>query len=276
MSVLLRTDSSCQLRHGHGLGFGAMARSLRLPAHAIALALLCLSVGCGGEERIAPASGARALAGESSMAPQAAAAAPPKAALAAPAADDALLVAFLGDSLTAGFGLAEEQAFPAVTGELLAARGVAVRVVNGGVSGDTSSGALARVDWLLTQKPDVVVVAIGGNDGLRGQPVAALERNLREIVRRARAADARVLVAGQQIPTNYGPEYATAFRELYPRVAREEGAELLPFLLEGVAMIPRLNLPDGIHPNSAGQRVVAGHVADALEPMLRARSATRG
>jgi len=233
-----------------------------------ALALLLLPIACGEERGPAPAAGARALAGDVAAGDAVRVPADPASTpRAAPA--DAPLVAFLGDSLTAGFGLAEEQAFPAVVGELLAARGLPVRVVNGGISGDTSAGALARVDWLLTQKPAIVVVSIGGNDGLRGQPVEALEANLREIVRRARAAGARVLVAGQQIPTNYGPEYAGAFRELYPRVAREEGAELLPFLLEGVAMRPELNLPDGIHPNPEGQRIVGRNVADALEPMLR-------
>lgn len=237
------------------------------------LSIVCL-LGCGGGEAPAPAAGARALAGESEAPPAFPEPTPP-AESPLPIADDATVVAFLGDSLTAGFGLAEAQAYPAVVGELLAARGVAVRVVNGGISGDTSAGALARVDWLLTQKPEILVVSIGGNDGLRGQPVEALERNLREIVRRAKAARARVLLTGQQIPTNYGPQYADSFRELYPRVAREEGVELLPFLLEGVAMDPALNLPDGLHPNPAGQRIVAEHVAAALEPMLTAETAAR-
>ncbi len=185
------------------------------------------------------------------------------------------LVVFLGDSLTAGFGLGEEQAFPAVAGQLLAARGLAIEVVNGGISGDTSAGALERLDWLLTRRPDVLVLAIGANDGLRGQPLEATEANVRQIVRRARAAGAEVLLAGQRIPTNYGPAYAEGFTALYPRVAREEGTALLPFLLEGVAMRPELNLPDGIHPNPAGQRIVAATVADALEPLLEARRAGR-
>lgn len=185
------------------------------------------------------------------------------------------LVVFLGDSLTAGFGLGEEQAFPAVAGELLAARGLAIEVVNGGISGDTSAGALERLDWLLTRRPDVLVLAIGANDGLRGQPLEATEANVRAIIRRVRAAGADVLLAGQRIPTNYGPAYAEGFTALYPRVAREEGAALLPFLLEGVAMRPELNLPDGIHPNPAGQRIVAASVADALEPLLEARRAGR-
>ena len=180
---------------------------------------------------------------------------------------------FLGDSLTAGFGLGEEQAFPARVGELLAARGTPIVVVNGGVSGDTSAGALERVDWLLSRPAAVMVVSIGANDGLRGQPVAGIEANLRAIVRKAKASGARVLVTGQKIPTNYGPDYARAFEAIYPRVANEEGAALLPFLLEGVAMRPELNLEDGIHPNPEGQRIVARTVAAALEPLLRAAKA---
>ena len=213
-------------------------------------------LGCGGGEAPAPAAGARALAGESEAATGLSGIDGARGESGFPSADDAPVVAFLGDSLTAGFGLAEAQAYPAVVGELLRARGVAVRVVNGGVSGDTSAGALARVDWLLTQEPDVLVVSIGGNDGLRGQPVAALEANVREIVRRARASGAEVLLTGQQIPTNYGPDYATAFRELYPRVAREEGAQLLPFLLEGVAMRPELESAgrDPSQPRGAAHR----------------------
>lgn len=187
----------------------------------------------------------------------------------APAPAAAPRVVFLGDSLTAGFGLGEEQAFPARVGELMAARGTPIAVVNGGVSGDTSAGALERVDWLLSRPAVVVVVSIGANDGLRGQPVENVEANLRAIVRRAKAAGARVLVTGQKIPINYGPDYARAFESLYPRVAREEGAALLPFLLEGVAMRPELNQADGIHPTPEGQEIVARHVAEALAPLLR-------
>lgn len=178
-------------------------------------------------------------------------------------------VVFLGDSLTAGFGLGEEEAFPARVGELMAAGGTPIVVVNGGVSGDTSAGAVERLDWLLSRPADVLVVSIGANDGLRGQPVEGIEANLRAIVRKARASGARVLVTGQKIPTNYGPDYARAFEAVYPRVAKEEGAALLPFLLEGVAMVPELNQADGIHPTPAGQEIVARNVAAALAPLLR-------
>lgn len=190
------------------------------------------------------------------------------AAVAAVAAIAAPQVVFLGDSLTAGLGLGEEAAYPAIVGELLAERGVAVRIVNAGVSGDTSAGGLARVDWLLSLHPDVLVLALGANDGLRGQPVAGIEANLREIVRRARAAGARVLLAGMKMPPNYGPDYTRDFEALYSRLARELDLAFVPFLLAGVAADPKLNQADGIHPSAEGQRIVARLVADALQPLL--------
>lgn len=222
-------------------------------------ALIALACG-GGEPPGGPVRGSEATAPTARSTTATATPAPPAA---------APRVVFLGDSLTAGFGLGEEQAFPARVGELMAARGTPIAVVNGGVSGDTSAGALERVDWLLSRPAAVVVVSIGANDGLRGQPVENVEANLRAIVRRAKAAGARVLVTGQKIPINYGPDYARAFESLYPRVAREEGAALLPFLLEGVAMRPELNQADGIHPTPEGQEIVARHVAEALAPLLR-------
>lgn len=191
-----------------------------------------------------------------------------------PPAADAPQVVFLGDSLTAGLGLGEEAAYPAIVGELLAQRGVAVRIVNAGVSGDTSAGGLARVDWLLSLHPDIVLLALGANDGLRGQPVASIEANLREIVRRARAAGARVVLAGMKMPPNYGPDYTRDFEALYARLARELELPFLPFLLEGVAADPKLNQADGIHPTAEGQRIVAGLVADALQPLLERPAGT--
>jgi acyl-CoA thioesterase-1 len=182
---------------------------------------------------------------------------------------DAPLVVFLGDSLTAGLGLAAEQAFPALVGEELARRGAPIRVVNAGVSGDTSAGGLRRVDWLLRQRPDVVVVCLGANDALRGQPVAGIEANLRAIVERARAAGASVLLAGIQVPPSYGTDYAGAFAAVYRRVSGDLDVPLLPFLLEGVAGRPELNLPDGIHPNALGHERVASLVAERLEPLVR-------
>lgn len=179
------------------------------------------------------------------------------------------VVVFLGDSLTAGLGLAESQAYPFLVKASLEKAGHPVRVVNAGVSGDTTAGGLARLDWLLSQEPDVVVVGLGGNDGLRGLPLEQAEKNLREIVRRSKEAGARVLLLGMQIPPNYGPEYAQGFAEMYPRVAKELDVPLVPFLLEGVGGIAQLNQEDGIHPTAEGQVKVAETVTPYLEEMLR-------
>jgi acyl-CoA thioesterase-1 len=140
--------------------------------------------------------------------------------------------------------------------------------VNGGVSGDTTAGGLRRVDWLLRQKPAIVVVWLGANDGLRGFPVEETEKNLREIVRRAKGAGAKVLLCGMYVPPSYGPIYQRAFSGIFPRLARELHVALSPFPLADVAGKPELNLPDGIHPNPAGQRVVASAVAKDLAPLL--------
>ncbi len=170
------------------------------------------------------------------------------------------LVVFLGDSLTAGLGLDQAQAYPALVGERLAAAGDPVRVVNAGVSGDTTAGGLRRLDWLLRQHPAVVVVCLGANDGLRGAPTEEIEANLRAIVRRAQAAGARVLLLGMRIPPNYGPDYAGRFQAIYPDLARELGVPLVPFLLAGVGGDPALNQADGIHPTARGQEILADNV----------------
>jgi acyl-CoA thioesterase-1 len=136
------------------------------------------------------------------------------------------------------------------------------------VSGDTSAGGLRRLDWALRLKPDVVIVALGANDGLRGQPPAALRDNLTRIVERARAAGSRVLLAGMRVPPNYGDDYSRAFAAVYPTVARATGVPLAPFLLDGVAGDPRLNQSDGIHPTAEGQRVIAERIWPYLKPLL--------
>ena len=180
-------------------------------------------------------------------------------------------VVFLGDSLTAGYGLDGSDAYPARVGELLAARSLPARVVNAGVPGDTTAGGLARLDWLLAQKPTILFVCLGGNDGLRGLALEATEANLRAIVVRAKAAGVEVVLAGMQIPPNYGPDYTSRFRAIFPRLAKELAVPLVSFLLEGVAADPTLNQADGIHPNARGQRIVAETVAKVLEPLLRDR-----
>jgi acyl-CoA thioesterase-1 len=180
-------------------------------------------------------------------------------------------VVFLGDSLTAGYGLTEEEAFPALLGGLLRGRGVPVRIVNAGVSGDTSAGGLRRLPWLLTQHPDVLVVALGANDGLRGLPVAHTEENLRAIVARAQHAGARVLLLGLRLPPNLGADYVRAFEAVFPRVAREARVPLVPFFLEGVGGVAALNQEDGIHPTAEGQRRIAATVLPYLQPVLEVR-----
>jgi len=183
-------------------------------------------------------------------------------------------VVFLGDSITAGYGVDAEQAFPALIRDALAEEGMPVDVVNLGVSGDTTAGGLARIDWVLRQKPDVLVVGLGGNDGLRGQDVKSSEANLRAIVTKARGAGAQVLLLGMMIPPNYGPEYTKAFREIYPRLAQELNVPLVPFLLEGVGGEATLNQGDGIHPTAEGHERVAAHVMPSVRELLQKLPAT--
>ena len=178
------------------------------------------------------------------------------------------LVVFLGDSLTAGLGVAESEAFPAVATARLLAEGRRVRMLNAGVSGDTSAGGLRRLEWLLAQRPDLVVVCLGANDGLRGLPLEQTEQNLRRIVARARGAGAAVLLIGMLVPPNYGPEYAPAFAALYPRIAKELDVPLVPFLLEAVGGRPELNQADGMHPTADGHRLMANTVYPALRKIV--------
>jgi acyl-CoA thioesterase-1 len=178
---------------------------------------------------------------------------------------------FLGDSLTAGLGLPIEQAFPALIGEKLESRGGGWTVVNAGVSGDTTAGGVRRLEWSLDGGADVVVVALGGNDGLRGLPVEELARNLDAIVARAKASGAAVVLAGMEAPPNTGPDYTRRFRETYPAIAARHQVTLLPFLLDGVAGDPALNQGDGIHPNQEGARRVAALLWRTLEPIIQAR-----
>jgi len=185
-----------------------------------------------------------------------------------PAGEERVIVAF-GDSLTAGFGVAPELAWPALLQERLTREGYPYRVVNAGVSGDTTAGALRRVSWVLRARPDVVVVALGANDGLRGQPVTAMQANLAEIVSRLQASGPRVLLAGMRLPPNYGTEYTQAFHQAFADVAHQAKVPLMPFLLDGVAADPRLNQADGVHPNAEGHRRIAEHVWPYLLPLLK-------
>jgi acyl-CoA thioesterase-1 len=178
------------------------------------------------------------------------------------------VVVALGDSLTAGLGVAAEEAWPALVDARLRREGYPYRVVNAGVSGDTTAGGLRRVDWVLRSRPEVAVVALGANDGLRGLGTEAMEANLLAIVDRLRAGGVRVLVVGMEVPPNYGAAYARAFRGVFVDVARRTGAALMPFLLDGVAADPRLNQADGIHPNAAGHRAIAERIWPHLVLLL--------
>jgi len=179
------------------------------------------------------------------------------------------VVVALGDSLTAGLGVAADEAFPARLQARLRAEGYDYRVVNAGVSGDTTAGGLRRVDWALRAHPDVVIVALGANDGLRGQSPQAIRANLEEIVARLQASGARVLLVGMRLPPNYGAEYTKEFEAVFPAIARRAKIALMPFLLDGVAADPRLNQADGIHPTAAGQQMIADRLWPYLRPLLR-------
>jgi acyl-CoA thioesterase-1 len=216
--------------------------------------LAVLAAACSSEQR-------------SASAPPAASS-PAAAPAAAPSASRPRIVA-LGDSLTAGLGLDPMQAYPALLQKRLDAAGLSYEVVNAGVSGDTSAGGLRRIDWALDGDVKVLIVALGGNDALRGLPVEQLEQNLTAIVERADTRKIKVILAGMEAPPNYGAAYTAAFRQTYRDVAAEHGAVLIPFLLEGVAGLPEMNQGDGIHPTAAGAEKLAETVWSALRPIVK-------
>jgi acyl-CoA thioesterase I len=179
------------------------------------------------------------------------------------------LVAFLGDSLTSGWKLPESEAYPALIGRTLRERGRPIRVLNAGVSGDTVAQGLARLDRVLAKKPDLLVVALGINDALRGQALDAAERDLATIVERGQARGARVVLVGMRIPdAPHGAEYAARFADIYPRLAAARRLHFVPFLLDGVAGLRDLNFPDGLHPNARGHARLAHNVVLQVELAL--------
>jgi acyl-CoA thioesterase-1 len=186
-------------------------------------------------------------------------------------------VVFVGTSLTAGLGLSTpDEAYPARLQALADSAALPARMVNLGVSGETSAGGLRRIGWLVSDTVDVLVLELGANDGLRGQDTETLERNLEAIIDTTRAhwPEAEIVLVGMQAPPNLGVRYTTAFHEVFPRVAQEHGAALVPFLLEGVGGERALNQDDGIHPTAGGHEILARNVWPVLEPVLR-RAATR-
>jgi acyl-CoA thioesterase-1 len=179
-------------------------------------------------------------------------------------------VVVLGDSITAGYGLEPSQAYPALLQKLVDEAGLSYEVVNAGVSGDTSSGGLRRIDWALKAGADVLIVALGGNDGLRGLAPAQTEANLLGIIQKARAKNPaiKIIVAGMQMPENMGQEYVEKFNGTFAKVATEAKAALVPFLIEGIGAVPEFNQPDLIHPNVEGQKRVAANVWKVLRGQL--------
>ena len=181
-----------------------------------------------------------------------------------PETNAAIRIVVLGDSIAAGMGLAKNEAFPAHAEAALREQGHDVEVINAGVSGDTSAGGLARLDWVLHQPAAILVVELGGNDALRGQPLENTEMNLREIVRLGTKSGAVVILLGMDVPTNYGPDYTMAFAELYTRVAEETGAVLVPGFVRELGAKPTLLQPDGLHPTAEGQQ----RLAETLLPTI--------
>ena len=179
----------------------------------------------------------------------------------------ARIVAF-GDSLTAGLGVSPDQSYPAQLQRRLREAGYSYEVINAGVSGDTTTGGLRRLAWILKSRPWMVILELGANDGLRGQPLSLMASNLSEIIDGLQEAGVEVVLAGMQIPPNYGLDYTTGFASLFEQLARDHSVTLIPFFLEGVAARKELNQADGIHPTAEGYRIVAQTVFDVIEPLL--------
>jgi acyl-CoA thioesterase-1 len=190
------------------------------------------------------------------------------------AAPEPRTILFLGDSITAGFGLDPSEAYPALIQQKIDAKHWQFKVINAGQSGDTTAGGLSRLDWLLKNRIDVLVLELGGNDGLRGLPVETTRKNLQTIIDRCKAKypGIKIVLAGMKVPPNMGGDYGKPFEAMFPDLAKKNNAALVPFILEGVGGVRELNLPDGIHPTTKGQAIVAANVWKALEPVLRVLS----
>lgn len=180
------------------------------------------------------------------------------------------LILFFGNSLTAGYGIELEEAFPGLTAQRIDSLGLDYRVINAGLSGETTASGLSRLEWFLEEEPAIFVLELGGNDGLRGITPTETKKNLKGIVQmvKSKYPSTRILLAGMQIPPNMGQDFADAFRAVFPEVAQEENVTLIPFLLEGVAGDPGLNLPDGIHPTEAGHKIVFETIWPYLERVI--------
>jgi acyl-CoA thioesterase-1 len=180
------------------------------------------------------------------------------------------VILFYGDSLTAGYGLSTEEAFPAIVDKMLNQKGKPVKVINAGLSGETSAGGLSRLNWVLRQPIDIFVLELGANDGLRGLPVEETRKNLQLIIDDVKRKNptVQIVLAGMMVPPNMGPDYTSNFQRIYPDLAKKNNAKLIPFLLQGVAGNEKLNNADGIHPNVEGHKIVATNVLKVVEPLL--------
>jgi acyl-CoA thioesterase-1 len=181
-----------------------------------------------------------------------------------------------GDSLTSGLGLPVSQAFPARLEAALRQQGIDVHIVNAGVSGDTTTDGLARIDWSLAAKPDFVILALGANDAMRGIDPKIVRDNLEKIIDKIDASGAKLLLLGMVAPANWGDDYQGAFDAIYPSLAKAHNLPLYPFFLEGVAMVPNMNQPDGLHPNEQGVAFMVDHIAPLVVKMIAAAKAPEG
>ena len=186
------------------------------------------------------------------------------------ASTDPKVILFFGDSLTAGYGLSTDEAFPALVQKKCSANGTPCKVINAGLSGETSAGGLTRIDWILRQPIDVFVLELGANDGLRGLPLHQTRKNLQAIIDKVKGKypNVKIVIAGMMVPPNMGPDYTSNFQKIFPELAQKNNATLIPFILEDVAGYENLNLADGIHPNQEGHKVVANNVYKVLSPLL--------
>ncbi|KAA9041241.1 arylesterase [Ginsengibacter hankyongi] len=180
-------------------------------------------------------------------------------------------ILFFGNSLTAGYGLDPSEAFPSLIQNKIDSLHLSYKVINAGVSGETTSGGMGRIDWILRQPIDVFVLELGGNDGLRGIPLTVTKKNLQAIIDKVKQKypSVKIVLAGMEIPPNMGQDYTTEFRKIYPALAKENHVSLIPFLLKGVGGDPKLNQEDGIHPNKDGEKIVAENVWEALKDICR-------
>ncbi|HEY9005222.1 MAG TPA: arylesterase [Ohtaekwangia sp.] len=179
-------------------------------------------------------------------------------------------ILFYGDSLTAGLGVSPEEAFPALVEKKIKQQGKPCKVINAGLSGETSAGGVSRLEWVLRQPVDIFVLELGANDGLRGLPLDQTQKNLQQIIDKVKAKypKAKIVLAGMMVPPNLGPDYTAKFKKMYPDLARKNSITLIPFLLQDVAGSEKLNQADGIHPNVAGHKIVAENVYKVIQPLL--------